>query len=184
MGASGPNSGLPPVWSPCQWVFKMNLSLPSPSSFNAVRILSASGANWSSTIKIPSSPTETPIFPPAPSSMYTFPATWVLFISTSLKSRWLYPLAINSPRKATTMPGFTFCIFMTVFLSVLMVLVNYVASWHPVWRGIRCLPASWETSWSPPGGILPETAGERFVPYRVNPTSWGRIHRRVCGNGF
>jgi hypothetical protein len=32
-------------------------------------ILSARGAYWSSTIAIPSSPTETPMLPPAPSSM-------------------------------------------------------------------------------------------------------------------
>src|SRR6266508_3397434 len=35
---------------------------------------------------MPSSPTETPMFPPAPSSMYTDPATLVALIWTLLKS--------------------------------------------------------------------------------------------------
>src|SRR5262245_29442149 len=86
IGASGPNFAFPPVWSPCQWVFRMNLSFPSPSVLSAARIFSASGANWSSTIRIPSGPTETPMFPPAPSSMWTAPATWVALISTFERS--------------------------------------------------------------------------------------------------
>src|SRR5438552_13550812 len=35
---------------------------------------------------IPSSPTETPMLPPAPCSMYTLPATFMTLISTLLKS--------------------------------------------------------------------------------------------------
>jgi hypothetical protein len=35
----------------------------------AVWIFSVSGANWSSMMKVPSSPMETPMFPPLPWSM-------------------------------------------------------------------------------------------------------------------
>src|SRR5579863_6290328 len=88
IGASAPNTTLPPVWSPCQWVLITNLSLPPPAiPCRAARIFGASGSNWSSTIRMPSSPTEAPMLPPDPSSMYTLPATGVTLISTFERSR-------------------------------------------------------------------------------------------------
>jgi hypothetical protein len=39
------------------------------SSFSAAWILSASGANWSSTMTMPSSPMDAAMLPPAPSYM-------------------------------------------------------------------------------------------------------------------
>src|SRR6185436_11537528 len=48
----------------------------------AALILSANGRNWSSTINNPSLPDETPMFPPAPSSIHTEPAIFDGLIST------------------------------------------------------------------------------------------------------
>src|SRR6267378_11843 len=58
----------------------------SPS--RAAWILGASGANWSSTIATPSSPTVAAMFPPDPLRNQTLPATLVALISTRLKSCW------------------------------------------------------------------------------------------------
>jgi len=48
-------------------------------------IFSDKGANSSSMSITPSFPINTPIFPPEPSSIYTGPATLVVFISTESK---------------------------------------------------------------------------------------------------
>jgi len=69
------NRGLPAEFDiasgmiPMEMVVQDELHGLSVISFKAALIFGASGANWSSTITIPSSPTETPIFPPEPSSM-------------------------------------------------------------------------------------------------------------------
>ncbi len=86
MAPALPKFSLPPVWSKCQCVLMMKRTGLSVMPFSAAWIFSASGANWSSTMTMPSSPTETPMLPPAPSSMYTAPATLVTLISTLLKS--------------------------------------------------------------------------------------------------
>ena len=51
-----------------QWVLRRNSILPSLILRMLARILSASGAYWSSIMRIPSSPTDTAILPPAPLS--------------------------------------------------------------------------------------------------------------------
>ncbi len=50
----------------------------------AAMIFSLSGANWESTMNTQSGPASTPIVPPWPSSVYRFPATFVVLISTLL----------------------------------------------------------------------------------------------------
>src|SRR5262245_49429875 len=53
---------------------------------SAALILSASGANWSSTMRRPSGPADTAMLPPWPSSIQTAPATLVGLISTLVQS--------------------------------------------------------------------------------------------------
>jgi hypothetical protein len=45
IGALSPKISLPPVWSPCQWVLRTNLTGRSPAMVRrAARIFGASGA--------------------------------------------------------------------------------------------------------------------------------------------
>ena len=60
---------LPPVWSPCQWVFTTKRIGLSLSVAIAALIFSVIGAYSSSTMKTPSLPTLTARLPPAPSSI-------------------------------------------------------------------------------------------------------------------
>src|SRR4051812_21345996 len=52
-------------------------------AFTAAMIFSLSGANWSSISTTPSSPAETPMLPPWPSSIQTLLATFVVLICTA-----------------------------------------------------------------------------------------------------
>jgi hypothetical protein len=60
---------LPPVWSPCQCVLTTKRTGSGVSVLIAARILSLSGAYWSSITRLPFVPIESPMFPPAPVSM-------------------------------------------------------------------------------------------------------------------
>ena len=59
---------LPPVWSPCQWVFTTNRTGSGVIVRIAARILSVSGAYWSSITNVPLLPTKRPMLPPDPNS--------------------------------------------------------------------------------------------------------------------
>jgi hypothetical protein len=72
----------------------------------AATIFSVSGANWVSTIKMPSGPESTPMVPPCPSSVEKLLVILVVLISTLLKSccAWAWtPMAIRA--KAASSAG-------------------------------------------------------------------------------
>ena len=60
---------LPPVWSPWKWVLTRYLMGSGEIALMATLIFSESGANWPSTMMMPSLPTATVMLPPRPSSM-------------------------------------------------------------------------------------------------------------------
>ena len=60
---------LPPVWSPWKCVLTRYRTGSGEIARMAALILSDSGANWLSTMMIPSPPTATVMLPPCPSSM-------------------------------------------------------------------------------------------------------------------
>ena len=64
-----PMFSLPPVWSPCQWVLITKRTASGVMALITARILSVSGAYWSSITRLPLLPTESPMFPPEPVSM-------------------------------------------------------------------------------------------------------------------
>src|SRR3954463_5545208 len=68
MAAVSAKLGFPPGWSPCRCVLIRNFTGLGESCWSAAWIFGASGAYWSSTMATPSSPTVTPMFPPAPVS--------------------------------------------------------------------------------------------------------------------
>jgi hypothetical protein len=65
MVALRPNTLLPWVWSPWKWVFTTKRTGFGVMPLRAASILGTRGSNWSSTSTTPSSPTETPMLPPA-----------------------------------------------------------------------------------------------------------------------
>ena len=97
---ASPKFSLPPVWSKCQCVLSTKRTSPSWTAAMAARILSVSGANWSSMRKLPSSPTQTTRFPPAPSSMWIESVSGVVLISTS--SIWAHAGAARQTRRKST----------------------------------------------------------------------------------
>ena len=58
---------LPPVWSPCTWVLMRKRMSPFEMPWTAAWMRSLRGANWSSIMTTPSSPTDSPMLPPRPS---------------------------------------------------------------------------------------------------------------------
>ena len=59
---------LPPVWSPWKWVLIRYFTGSGEIALIAALILSESGANWLSTMMMPSVPTAIVMLPPCPSS--------------------------------------------------------------------------------------------------------------------
>src|SRR5437762_5762186 len=76
---------LPPVWSKCQCVLITNLTGFGVIAPMAATIFGVSGANWSSTRNVASSPTLRPIFPPEPKRAYTPPRSCTLRMVTVSK---------------------------------------------------------------------------------------------------
>jgi hypothetical protein len=68
-GAGLGEVSLPPVWSPWKWVLTRYLMGSGEIALIAALIFSESGANWPSTMRMPSEPTATVMLPPRPSSI-------------------------------------------------------------------------------------------------------------------
>src|SRR5262245_45708763 len=99
---SFPKRLLPSVWSSwwCVLTTKRGVALSGAgaSLASSAWIFGATRSNWSSTIKSPSGPLETPMFPPSPNTTETAPATFSA--RTTVSCCWR-PSARPRPSSAT-----------------------------------------------------------------------------------
>ena len=100
-----PRFSLPPVWSPCQCVLSTQRTGSRETAATAAWIFSVSGANWSSTRKAPSGPTERPRFPPWPLSIQMPLPRSMASIRTWLKSVCRAAAATGSEKMASAATG-------------------------------------------------------------------------------
>src|SRR5262249_44765367 len=85
------NGPLPPVWSPWKWVLIRYLIGSGEILVIAALILSCSGANWPSTMMMPSVPTATVMLPPSPSRRQVLWPRSIVLICVFEKSRCCAP---------------------------------------------------------------------------------------------
>jgi hypothetical protein len=69
MAPSSAKFSFPPVWSPWKWVLMRYLTGRGEIAAMAALIFADSGANWPSTMMMPSVPTAMVMLPPWPSSI-------------------------------------------------------------------------------------------------------------------